>query len=178
VCLYIVSFSQFFSSQGKKVAYQHAVWVSLCVRMHVFTCIHETLHQCYDAGEQLNFVLFNFWQSITLFCHGGYLSFSSQFMKNVHICEQKRVKLWQGKGKVKFTLEQAMKAQRGSRGIALLINLSARWGWVVNAMPQLLYPWERSSTHCIRGWVGPRTSLDKCGKSRLHWDSIPGPSSP
>ena len=21
-------------------------------------------------------------------------------------------------------------------------NLSTRWGWVVNAMPQLLYPWE------------------------------------
>jgi hypothetical protein len=27
---------------------------------------------------------------------------------------------WQGKVKVKFSLEQAMKAQRGSRGIAVL----------------------------------------------------------
>jgi hypothetical protein len=33
-----------------------------------------------------------------------------------------------GMVKVKFTLEQAMKAQWGSRGIALLFNLSARWG--------------------------------------------------
>jgi len=28
---------------------------------------------------------------------------------------------------VKFTLEQATKAQKGSRGIALLYNLGARW---------------------------------------------------
>jgi hypothetical protein len=29
--------------------------------------------------------------------------------------------------------------------------------WVVNAMPRLLYPWERPGTHCIRGWVGPHS---------------------
>jgi hypothetical protein len=33
------------------------------------------------------------------------------------------------KVKVKFTLEQAMKDQRGSK-----------WGWVVNARPRPLYP--------------------------------------
>jgi hypothetical protein len=38
------------------------------------------------------------------------------------------------KVKVKFTLEQATKAQRESRGIALLFNLGAGRGWV---------PWER-----------------------------------
>ena len=65
------------------------------------------------------------------------------------------------KVKVKFTLEQAMKAQKGSRGIALLfLNLGTRWGWMVNAMPWPLYPWERSGTHCIGGWVGPRADLD------------------
>jgi hypothetical protein len=26
--------------------------------------------------------------------------------------------------------------------------------------------------------VGPRAGLDRCGKSRLHRDSVPGPSSP
>jgi hypothetical protein len=36
------------------------------------------------------------------------------------------------KVKVNFTLEQATKAQRGSRG--------ARWGWVVNAKPRPLSP--------------------------------------
>jgi hypothetical protein len=46
--------------------------------------------------------------------------------------------------KVKLTIEQARKAQRGSRGVALLLlNLGARWMWVVSAMPWLLYPMER-----------------------------------
>jgi hypothetical protein len=35
--------------------------------------------------------------------------------------------------KAKFVLEQTMKAQRGSTVIVILFNLSARWGWVVNA---------------------------------------------
>ena len=26
--------------------------------------------------------------------------------------------------------------------------------------------------------MGPRAGLDGCGKSRYHWESIPGPSSP
>ena len=55
------------------------------------------------------------------------------------------------KVKVKFALEQAMKAQRGSRGIALTVfNLDAGWGWVVNATARPLCP-----TYCIRGWMGP-----------------------
>jgi len=33
-------------------------------------------------------------------------------------------------------------------------------------------------THCTGGWVGPRAGLDRCGKSRHHRDSIPGPHSP
>ena len=48
---------------------------------------------------------------------------------------------------------------------------------VVNAKPRPIYPWEKSGTHCIGGWVGLRASLDGCGKSRLPRDSIPGPSS-
>ena len=39
-------------------------------------------------------------------------------------------------------------------------------GWMFNATPQPLYPWERPGTHCIGGWVGPRAGLDGCGKSR------------
>ena len=37
---------------------------------------------------------------------------------------------------------------------------------------------ERSGTHYTGGWVGPRAGLDRRRKSRLHRDSIPGPSSP
>jgi hypothetical protein len=38
------------------------------------------------------------------------------------------------------------------------------------------YPRERPDTHCAGGWVGPRTGLDRCGKSRPHQGSIPVPS--
>jgi hypothetical protein len=47
---------------------------------------------------------------------------------------------WASKVKVKFTLEQAMKAQKGSIGIALPFSLGARWGgWM--SMPCLT--WEK-----------------------------------
>ena len=83
------------------------------------------------------------------------------------------------KVKVKFTLEQATKAHRWSRGIALLfLNLGARWRWVVNATPRSLSPRERPITHCIGGWVGLRAGLDGYRKSPPHRDSITGPSSP
>jgi len=38
--------------------------------------------------------------------------------------------------------------------------------WMVNATPRPLYPREKDGTYCIGGWVGPRASLDGCGKSR------------
>jgi hypothetical protein len=44
--------------------------------------------------------------------------------------------------------------------------------------PASLYPRERPSTHCTGGWLGLRASLDRCGKSRPHQDSITRPSSP
>jgi hypothetical protein len=39
--------------------------------------------------------------------------------------------------------------------------------------PAAFYPLERPGTHCRGNWVGPRAGLDRCGKSRLHRDSIP-----
>ena len=41
----------------------------------------------------------------------------------------------------------------------------------------VLPPGKRPDTHCTGGSVGPRVGLDGCGKSRLHRDSVPGPSS-
>ena len=77
------------------------------------------------------------------------------------------------KVKVMFTLERAIKAQRGSRSIALLFLLPWCWmEWVVNATPRPLYPRGRPGTHCIGGWVDPRASQDGCRKSRPHRDSI------
>jgi hypothetical protein len=46
-----------------------------------------------------------------------------------------------------FTVEEAMKAHKGSIAIALLFfNIGTRWGWVVNATPPPLYP--RKKTRC------------------------------
>jgi len=45
-------------------------------------------------------------------------------------------------------------------------------------VPADLPPGNIPGTHCMGGWVGPRDSLDRCGKSRPNRDSIPGPSSP
>jgi hypothetical protein len=37
---------------------------------------------------------------------------------------------------------------------------------MVNAMPWVAFPpWNRPSTHCTGGWVGPRACLDGCNKS-------------
>jgi hypothetical protein len=44
--------------------------------------------------------------------------------------------------------------------------------------PVALPPEKRPGTYCTGVWMGPRVRLDGCGKSRPHWDSIPGPSSP
>ena len=40
--------------------------------------------------------------------------------------------------------------------------------------PGRFTPGGRPGTHCTGGWVGPMNGLDRCGKSRLHRDSIPG----
>jgi hypothetical protein len=44
--------------------------------------------------------------------------------------------------------------------------------------PDRFIPGIETRYSCIGGWVGPRAGLDRCGKSRLHRDSIPGSSSP
>jgi hypothetical protein len=47
---------------------------------------------------------------------------------------------------VTLNLQQAMKTQSGSGGTSVtysFVNLSARCGRVVNAMPWPFYPWER-----------------------------------
>ena len=65
------------------------------------------------------------------------------------------------KGKVKFILEQATKAKRGSRYISTLSFASAldRVGGQSHS-PVALPPGKRPGTHCTGGWVGPRIGLD------------------
>jgi len=65
---------------------------------------------------------------------------------------------------VKFTIEQATKAQRGVQVyLYSFFNLGARWGFGGQGHPQPLYPGEGLDTHCIGGWVGPRAGLDGRG---------------
>ena len=60
----------------------------------------------------------------------------------------------QGQVTVKFTPEQAMKSHAGSRGITLLfLFLSAKWGWVVNITPWLLYSQEGNLVPIVQAAV-------------------------
>jgi len=87
--------------------------------------------------------------------------------------------------KVKCTLVQALRlctgrtAHRGNRGIALLFHDQRHYKGVRGKRhaPAALYPRKRRGTHCTGGWVVSRVGLDRCGKSRQHRDSIPGPTS-
>ena len=55
-------------------------------------------------------------------------------------------------------------------------NLSARWcGW---SRPRSDRFTTRKEPVPIGSWIGSRTGIDRCGKSRLQRDSIHGPSSP
>jgi hypothetical protein len=50
-----------------------------------------------------------------------------------------------------FTLEQAMKANRQSRGTPhSVLNLGAGWEWVVNGMTRPLYPRERDAVPILQ----------------------------
>ena len=83
------------------------------------------------------------------------------------------------KVKANFTLEQAINAERGSRGIALLLlNLGAGWGWVDNTTPRPLYPLE-NTVPIVSEAVGALEPF-WTGAENLapHRDSIPGRSSP
>jgi hypothetical protein len=56
-------------------------------------------------------------------------------------------------------------APKATRPVVGLLYLYLYWmEWVVNATPRPLYPHERSVTHYIGGWIGPRAGLDGYGK--------------
>jgi len=68
------------------------------------------------------------------------------------------------KVEIKFTLEQATKAQTEYRRS---YNLSGPWRYmgvdVQHHAAAALPPGKRSSSHCTGGWVGPRAVLYGCG---------------
>jgi hypothetical protein len=72
-------------------------------------------------------------------------------------------------GKVKFTLQQTMKAQRREERYSSTLSLTTALDGVDGQRhdPAAFSPRERICSRCIGGWVDPRTGLDGCGKSRL-----------
>jgi hypothetical protein len=61
----------------------------------------------------------------------------------------------------------------------MFLDLGTRSELGVSVTPRLLStPGKDLAPHFTGGWVGHRAGLDRCGKSRPHWDSIPGPSNP
>jgi hypothetical protein len=80
--------------------------------------------------------------------------------------------------KGKFTLEEAMNAQMGSRGLALLFTSVLDGVSGQRHAPAALPRGKRSSTHCTGGWLVLRAGLDRHKKSRPHQNLITGPSSP
>ena len=66
------------------------------------------------------------------------------------------------KSVIKVTVK-VIDGTEGCRGIALVFNVGARGGWLVNATPRPLYPWDRNPVPIVQeaGWA-PRADLDGC----------------
>jgi hypothetical protein len=85
-----------------------------------------------------------------------------------------------GKGSSgKFTVEQALKVQRGRRGIVLFVISELGGVWVVNTTPRLLLPTGKRAVPIVQkaGWV-PVPVWTGAGNLAPHRDSIRGASSP
>ena len=99
-------------------------------------------------------------------------------------CHHLEIREWLSTGwgrvtsvKVRFTLEQATKAQGGGRSVALLyFNLGAGWWLVVNNTSWPLYLRERPGTLCIGGWVAPGPVWT--GAENLAFTGIRSPNRP
>jgi hypothetical protein len=134
----------------------HAINIHCNVRLTsggISTMYENTMH-CQYAASYVNsithykIVICKFIYLVYLYC------LYSSFLSTHYI-----------KLKVELTLEQAMLAQTGSRGLFSL----DRGG--------LSPPNPGCFTHCIGFWVGPRAQLDGVWKMSPHRGLIPGPSS-
>jgi hypothetical protein len=87
--------------------------------------------------------------------------------------------LRKGRGKAKIHPRTGHEGPEGEQRYSCTLSLTSALdvGGQRHA-PAALPPGNRPGIPCIGGWVGPRAGLDRCGKSRPHQDSIPGPSSP
>jgi hypothetical protein len=158
------------STEGSE-GYSHDSWIQVGIRhttLHTHSNnTHNTTDDEDDDGDNNSTVPYlRTLQSSLTQCSENLQSPSTN--SSLHICK-------------KCALVQALRlcigstAHTGSRGIALPFHdHSTRRGWGVSVTPRPLFtPRKRPGTRCMGGWVGPRTSLDRCGKSRppLGFDS-------
>ena len=81
--------------------------------------------------------------------------------------------------KVKVALQQAIKTQKGNRGIAVHCNFGPRLRIVGQRHSSAAFSaGKRPGILCTEDRMCPWAGLDCCGKSRPHQDSIPIPSIP
>jgi len=155
--------------------------------------LHKYVHK--NIHSELLLIYSSYWKKINTnihnfkIIHGGVDAYKrcqiSLLISNVTYYWHRQAD-WCTEKKVNCTLVQTLRlctsraAHRGSRDIAVpFLDHSTRRGWGVSVTPRpLLTPRERTGIQCTGGWVDPRAGLDRCGKSRLHWDSIPGQSIP
>jgi hypothetical protein len=95
--------------------------------------------------------------------------------------KKKMTRLWwysKGTGKVHpITGHEGPEVEYKYRSTLSLTLALDRGEWST-PRPGRFAPDLEPGTHCVGSWVGSRAGLDGCGKSRLHWNSIPGPYSP
>ena len=93
---------------------------------------------------------------------------SKDWGKMISLCSGTKALYLSGKRKGKGHPITAHEGPDGewSYSCTLFLTSALDGGWVVNVTPRPLYLRERSGTHCIGDWVGPRAGLDGCGKSR------------
>jgi hypothetical protein len=81
------------------------------------------------------------------------------------------ISLLKGGGGVKFSLLQATKAQRRSRGLPLSFKLGGRWEWLVKATP-LLPLYQEAERASASVWMGVENSFHHEGFERRPFEPI------
>jgi hypothetical protein len=90
---------------------------------------------------------------------------TTQHFVNIHTFQKPPCPPKNNYVKVRVSLQHAMKAQRGSTAIALLIlNLGVRWGWVPMPHPGRFTPGKEHRCPLYRRLGGFKAGIDRCGE--------------